>query len=430
MATMDATTRQKLETISQMLLKEANQHAARLLSLVEDLEQAEDGDPWDPVRVTLRVRPKFLDLFRPADLQAIARQFSYLKVFGRPTREHEVTTAPALADPFAATPLGGGTETMQMCDALADALWAVSAYKLPDICRSLGLADGDINEAMASKRTYVHNRIDDWPLDRLTRLAQIVVEQHYHPHLWGLLQLATAHRTGAASAFKNLIFAADGPKPELVLADAVSNTIEISKNAQYCLVYDRPLDTGELTWEQLVTWWKDTHAPAGTTETDAARQLYRRLWRSLDLDRRTTTEPGPEQQMFRAYSELLGKHGPHLPALIPQVYLHFDPYTRAQRREPGPLPRQRMDFLMLMRGRRRLVLECDGRQHYADSSGQASPRLYADMVAADRELQLTGYEVVRFGGAEFRSQPQAAAMLNAYFSRLLTAYGYLPENSV
>lgn len=84
---------------------------------------------------------------------------------------------------------------------------------------------------------------------------------------------------------------------------------------------------------------------------------------------------------------------------------------------------------MLMRGRWRLVLECDGKQHYADDDGWASPRRYAEMVAADRELHLAGYEVVRFGGAEFQSQEQSMPMLRSYFIRLFTAHGYLPEGA-
>jgi len=50
-----------------------------------------------------------------------------------------------------------------------------------------------------------------------------------------------------------LIFAADGPKPELVLRDAVNNTIEIVKHADRCLVYDRPLPADGLSWGALVS---------------------------------------------------------------------------------------------------------------------------------------------------------------------------------
>jgi hypothetical protein len=86
--------------------------------------------------------------------------------------------------------------------------------------------------------------------------------------------------------------------------------------------------------------------------------------------------------------------------LIPQVYLHYDPYTAARRGAPGPLSRQRMDFLLLLPHRARVVIECDGKQHYADASGRADPRRNAAMMAEDWELRLKRYEVYRFGGAE------------------------------
>lgn len=57
-----------------------------------------------------------------------------------------------------------------------------------------------------------------------------------------------------------------------------------------------------------------------------------------------------------------------MPALIPQVYLHYDPYTMreiAARGGPGPLVRQRMDFLLLLPNRTRIVIEVDGKHHYA-----------------------------------------------------------------
>jgi hypothetical protein len=58
------------------------------------------------------------------------------------------------------------------------------------------------------------------------------------------------------------------------------------------------------------------------------------------------------------------------PALIPQVYLHYDPYTR---RANMPLTRQRMDFLLLLPHRRRVVIELDGIHHYADGRQRADP---------------------------------------------------------
>ncbi|MFC0495502.1 hypothetical protein ACFFKE_11410 [Streptomyces mutabilis] len=70
--------------------------------------------------------------------------------------------------------------------------------------------------------------------------------------------------TGVDGEFKNLIFASrpNGPKPDIVLRDAVSNRLEIVRNAEYCLTYPRPLDAAGLSWEALVNWWQRTH-PTG-----------------------------------------------------------------------------------------------------------------------------------------------------------------------
>jgi very-short-patch-repair endonuclease len=78
-----------------------------------------------------------------------------------------------------------------------------------------------------------------------------------------------------------------------------------------------------------------------------------------------------------------------------------------------------MDFLLLLDRHRRVVLEVDGIQHYADDDGSASPERYAEMVAADRELRLAGYEVYRFGGGEIADRGRAVGMLDRFFDALL-----------
>jgi very-short-patch-repair endonuclease len=77
-----------------------------------------------------------------------------------------------------------------------------------------------------------------------------------------------------------------------------------------------------------------------------------------------------------------------------------------------------MDFLLLPTDRSRLVVEVDGRQHYCDEAGAASPQRYAAMVREDRAIRLDGYEVYRFGGAELRA-PQGGALADEFFDRLL-----------
>jgi very-short-patch-repair endonuclease len=79
-----------------------------------------------------------------------------------------------------------------------------------------------------------------------------------------------------------------------------------------------------------------------------------------------------------------------------------------------------MDFLMLLPRSQRIVLEVDGKQHYAEGD-KASPRLYSEMVAEDRKLRLRGYEVYRFGGHELMAAG-AAEQLREFFNDLLARH--------
>ena len=75
-----------------------------------------------------------------------------------------------------------------------------------------------------------------------------------------------------------------------------------------------------------------------------------------------------------------------LPALIPQVYLYYDPQTLKQRGYKL-FEHQKMDFLMIFSHKDRIVIEIDGKQHYAEGA-TASPKLYSEMVRAHREMSL------------------------------------------
>lgn len=54
-----------------------------------------------------------------------------------------------------------------------------------------------------------------------------------------------------------------------------------------------------------------------------------------------------------------------------------------------------MDFLMLLPNGVRVVLEVDGKQHYAGTDSKADPDKYAAMAAADRDLRLLGSSLMR-----------------------------------
>ncbi|MCX5450276.1 hypothetical protein [Streptomyces nigrescens] len=227
---------------------------------------------------------------------------------------------------------------------------------------------------------------------------------------------------GPSGSFKNLIFAADGAKPQIVLRDAVNNDVEIVRHADACLVFTDPLPPHGLTWRQMVAWWTKSHEP-GASEKSAADTLYRRLYRSLDSV--------PEQLLMITYCARYAEEGGFdLPALIPQVYLHYDPYTRRSGKQSGALYRQRMDFLLLAPDGSRIVIEVDGVQHYGrpnppDEQGRvthtAVPRLYAEMVAEDRRLRLAGYEIYRFGGWELTAAG-GEQVLTDFFTQLLARH--------
>ncbi len=106
-----------------------------------------------------------------------------------------------------------------------------------------------------------------------------------------------------------------------------------------------------------------------------------------------------EQLVFDSYIRRYGHLGFEIPAIIPQVYLHYDPYTIRARggSSSSPLVRQRMDFLLLFSDRQRVILEFDGQQRYADSNGKANGFIYAEMMAEDRRLRLAGYESTGLG---------------------------------
>jgi very-short-patch-repair endonuclease len=81
-----------------------------------------------------------------------------------------------------------------------------------------------------------------------------------------------------------------------------------------------------------------------------------------------------------------------------------------------------MDFLLLLPGGHRVVLEVDGASHYS-RDGRPDPAAYARDARADRDLKLAGYEVFRFGATELQYRDSAEPMLREFFARLFAAYG-------
>jgi hypothetical protein len=114
---------------------------------------------------------------------------------------------------------------------------------------------------------------------------------------------------------KNLVFTSQ-VRPDIRISDAISNDIEILENADRVLVYDRPIGSDGLRWRELQEWWKDTSHLA--SDEEAKRSLYQRLTGALP------SNSPPQRNLFDLYYKIHGIAVPALPALLPEVWLHWD----------------------------------------------------------------------------------------------------------
>lgn len=200
---------------------------------------------------------------------------------------------------------------------------------------------------------------------------------------------------GVSGTPKYIIFASKS-KPDIVIEDALNADIRVVSPDGQCLIYDQPPREGDISWLMLVEWWANKFDLDSRSE-EVRNELGNRLVETLASK--------AEKVFFSLYfREFKNRLEDRLPALLPQVCLHYDPRNRNQRNEPIFM-RQRMDFLMLLRNSVRIIIEIDGIHHYSSPSPSggvslASPKLYAEMVAEDRRIKNLGYEVYRFGGAE------------------------------
>lgn len=228
---------------------------------------------------------------------------------------------------------------------------------------------------------------------------------------------AIASTRAARGRPKNLIFASQA-KPDIRITDAIDNDIEIVTGTGDVLVYDRPTHEGVL-WRDLQSWWKETRQFADDNE--AKSTLYKRLRDSLP-----ESSP-PQRNLFDIYHHIHGDELPGLPALLPEVWLHWDPRT-ARERGPQALLSFRMDFLLLLPHGHRVVLEVDGATHYS-TGGRPDPGAYAKGARADRELKLARYEVFRFGATELQDPGTAGPMLRQFFTDLFRQFGVPPRTA-
>jgi len=219
-------------------------------------------------------------------------------------------------------------------------------------------------------------------------------------------------RRGVKGRPKNIIFASRC-RPDIRFRDAISNDIELVSGADDVLVFDRPIPKEGVTWSDLLSWWAEKHG-LDPALRETRRRLYARLWSCLP------DESPPQQMLFETYYRVFRETIDARPALLPEVWLLYDPKTLKERGKDALL-NQRMDFVLLLPHQTRVVIEVDGKQHYSNKDGSGSPTEYAKMMRADRDLRLQGYEIFRFGASELLAG-DAKAIVRDFFLRLFSRH--------
>jgi very-short-patch-repair endonuclease len=295
----------------------------------------------------------------------------------------------------------------------ADVLHQVSANEISTVCDRLGLGPSD-KEPFSSKRAYVRDRVNrtlqaDLPavVDRLVAEfgpnANAARSEGSSPP-W-LQAYDTLAMLAAPGGVQQIVFASRG-KPDLVIDDVPSGRLKDS--AARSLIWRTPVGPKGLTVGDLRRWWTDEYGGHGS--------LYRRLDASVGSE--------AERRLLEGYyKRFVPEHGGGgLAALLPQVWLHYDPLTRQQRLGRKALERQRLDFLMFAPQGRKILLEVDGPHHIADDDGRASLGRYAAQLAADRALVLQAFTIFRFGANEL-SPNRHQQVLHEFFLELTGGFG-------
>lgn len=298
-----------------------------------------------------------------------------------------------------------------------------SRMSVAEFFRKVGIADWPDERLFLLIERMVHPEVQSFDLQKklVTQFNTLLQQDNYELRQEGSesgipIYMVRQKGVGVLGTPKYIIFASSGSKPDIVIDDAVNMDIRIIRYVDQCLVYDQPPPQDDLTWQALVEWWS-TKKGANVAQNEIRQELGLRLRASLQSE--------PERMLYDTYFKIVKtKYGMNLPALLPQVYLHYDPRNRNERGKPI-LVRQRMDFLILLRNATRIVIEIDGAQHYSDDNGRASPSRYAEMVAEDRRIRTLGYEIYRFGGAEFKNPEQASTSIATFFDTLFARHKIL-----
>jgi len=301
---------------------------------------------------------------------------------------------------------------------IADALHPTKAYNLDGVLKRLNISPPEHLNPNNSKKVYVRTALEASDKIDFEELAKRIIEEFagVDDYALPLIELQKLLPNDAMPAVQVLLFATRS-KPQIGSV-VLDGSLKILSDGGG-LNFDKPIPQTGLTWDDLLNWFSTKYGPFNTEE-ERLKNLHIRITDGI-------MGSEVEQLLFSAYWTFTVKMGNfNAPALLPQVWLHYDPLSAYQRGGQSAFVNQRMDFMMFLPDRVRVVIEVDGKQHYAesmDTNAPASPARYAKMMSEDREMKLQGYDVYRFGGAELPSLIPAYQLLRKFFPRLLKRHG-------
>ena len=198
---------------------------------------------------------------------------------------------------------------------------------------------------------------------------------------------------------KYLIFGVSTAKPDIRIRQVMDGEIEIV-NSDDMLIYDREIGES-LLYKDFNSWWNEN------------KDKYSWYEKSRHLQK---NELKVQKFYKRNYY-----HEEH-PVLIPQVYLHYDPKSKEERKNckfNDELTFQRMDFLIIYGGKR-IIIEIDGYSHLMDK-GRVDIVKYARQLEYDRTMKFLGYDIFRICNCELDEKNLDTTLKN-FFTNL---YNYL-----
>lgn len=172
-------------------------------------------------------------------------------------------------------------------------------------------------------------------------------------------------------------------------------------NALDMLVYDQEIGDS-LLYKEFNDWWK--------------RNSKKYCW--YDTKKQLQEKERIVQNFYKA-NYCAENH----PVLIPQVYLHFDPKSKAERKKckfSESLIFQRMDFLMIYKGKR-IIIEIDGYSHLM-TNGKIDIEKYSQQLEYDRTMKFLEYDIFRICNCELEEK-NFEKTLDCFFKNLYTYLG-------